>query len=115
MRVLVCGGRNHSGRLLLRLTLDGIHSESGISLLINGGASGADRLSQEWAQSRFIATAQFMAEWDKHGRAAGPIRNQKMIDEGKPDLVVAFAGGKGTADMVRRARNAGIAVKEVLE
>jgi hypothetical protein len=51
------------------------------------------------------------ADWRKYGAAAGPIRNQRML-EGPPDIVVAFAGGKGTADMVQRARAAGIAVIE---
>jgi hypothetical protein len=53
----------------------------------------------------------YKAEWDKHGRAAGPIRNQQMLDDGKPDLVLAFAGGRGTDDMCRRAREAGIEVR----
>ena len=53
------------------------------------------------------------ADWAKHGRKAGPIRNQRMIDEGRPDLVVAFPGGTGTADMVERARVAGIRVIEI--
>lgn len=53
----------------------------------------------------------FKADWDKHGKAAGPIRNQQMLDEGKPDLVLAFAGGKGTDDMCRRARAAGVEVR----
>jgi hypothetical protein len=51
-----------------------------------------------------------MADWNTHGRAAGPIRNQRMLDEVKPELVVAFPGGRGTADMVRRAREAGVNV-----
>lgn len=46
-----------------------------------------------------------------NGKAAGPIRNQRMLDEGKPDLVVAFPGGRGTADMVRRAKAAGVPVR----
>lgn len=52
----------------------------------------------------------FRANSRKHGRAAGPIRNQQMLDEGKPHLVVAFPGGTGTADMVRRAQAAGVLV-----
>lgn len=44
-------------------------------------------------------------------RAAGPIRDQEMLDKGKPDLVVAFLGNRGTADMVRRAREAGVPVR----
>lgn len=55
----------------------------------------------------------FEADWHTHGRAAGPIRNRRMIEEGKPDLVVAFPGGRGTANMVNQARAAGIEVREV--
>jgi hypothetical protein len=55
----------------------------------------------------------YVAQWKKHGRAAGPIRNQRMLDEGKPDLVVAFPGGRGTADMIRRAERAGVPVQQV--
>jgi hypothetical protein len=53
----------------------------------------------------------YVAQWKKHGRAAGPIRNQRMLDKGKPDLVVAFPGGRGTADMIRRAERAGVPVR----
>jgi len=52
-------------------------------------------------------------EWDELGKKAGPLRNQRMLDEGKPDLVVAFPGGGGTKDMVRRAVKAGVAIHEV--
>ena len=47
-------------------------------------------------------------DWKKYGKKAGPLRNQQMLEEGKPDLVVAFPGGNGTADMVRRAKKANI-------
>ena len=57
----------------------------------------------------------FPAEWDKYGVSAGPIRNQKMIDEGKPDLVFAFPGGRGTTDMIRRAAVAGIRVVRAMQ
>jgi hypothetical protein len=76
-------------------------------MIIHGGASGADRLAGEWAASRGIPVEVHPADWQKYGRAAGPIRNQQMIDR-KPDMVVAFPGGRGTADMVRRVRMAGI-------
>src|SRR5262249_16770583 len=51
-------------------------------------------------------------EWDELGKKAGPLRNQRMLDEGKPDLVVAFPGGGGTKDMVRRAVQAGGIIHE---
>lgn len=55
----------------------------------------------------------YPADWKRDGRGAGPIRNQRMIDEGKPHIVIAFPGGKGTADMVMRAEMAGIPVVKV--
>ena len=54
----------------------------------------------------------YPANWNLHGRAAGPIRNKQMLDEGKPDIVYAFhpniSESKGTKDMVRQAKNRGI-------
>ena len=93
-RVLVCGGRAYDDRDALFAALDRLHSERGIAVLIAGGAQGADTLAVEWAQARGIRTEVYMAEWDKYGRAAGPIRNKQMLDEGLPDLVIAFPGGK---------------------
>lgn len=113
MRVLVCGGRAYEEREHLFVTLDRLHRARGITLVIAGGARGADTLAEEWAKDRSVPHQIFHAEWDTLGRPAGPIRNQRMLDEGKPDLVVAFPGGKGTADMVRRAYEAGVRVMEV--
>ena len=107
MRVLVCGGREFHERAKLRKTLAELE---GISVVINGGAPGADRMAEEWARHQGIPTIRMEANWTRYGRKAGPMRNQWMIDHAKPDLVVAFAGGHGTADMVRRAEDAGIAV-----
>jgi hypothetical protein len=55
----------------------------------------------------------YPADWTRHGKAAGPKRNQLMLDKEKPDLVIAFPGGKGTADMVARAKAQGFKVMEV--
>ena len=71
--------------------------------IIHDGAPGADTLAAEVAQELGIRARAYPADWRKHGRAAGPIRNQLMLDDGKPDILVAFPGGKGTADMIRRA------------
>jgi hypothetical protein len=125
MRVLVCGGRDfgkiESEALLVARTLDALDDDHPISEMFHGGAKGADLLAATWAVARNalrrdvprIIIHEFPADWDAHGKAAGPLRNQRMIDEGKPDLVVAFPGGSGTADCVRRARAAGIPVQEV--
>lgn len=114
MRVLVCGGRNYSDVDRVYAELDRIHKTTPISCIIEGGANGADYLASRWSAKNDIKDhARFLADWAPFGRKAGPIRNQKMLEEGKPDLVVAFPGGSGTDDMVRRAWAAGVHVKEI--
>lgn len=113
MRVLVCGGRDFRDRDLAYTTLDNLHFIEPITHIIQGGASGADFLAFRWAENHFIPSTEYRADWNANGRAAGPIRNQRMIDEGKPDFVVAFRGGRGTADMLRRAKAAGIKTTEI--
>jgi predicted Rossmann-fold nucleotide-binding protein len=134
MRLLVCGGRNYgeipdgcpaeqirhysekAGRevFLLRETLGHLFIERNVNTVITGGARGADSHAFRFARQQGRHTLVFKADWSL-GKKAGPVRNQKMIDEGRPDLVLAFPGGKGTADMVRRARETGIEVMEVGE
>lgn len=81
--------------------------------IIHGGANGADSLAHQYAHISGIPVTVYPADWKKHGRGAGPIRNAQMLTEGKPDLVVAFPGGTGTKDMVTRAKRAGVEVLEV--
>jgi hypothetical protein len=113
MKVLVCGGRNFDDAEAVNKALDIFHAGEPITLIIQGGATGADELAQKWADSHGIWCHVFRPDWATHGSAAGPIRNQRMIDKGQPDLVMAFPGGRGTADMVRRAKAADIHVIEV--
>jgi hypothetical protein len=109
-RVLVCGGRDFSDWNFVWHTLDALRP---ITDLIAGGADGADHHAKCWAWNNpSVAYHEFPVDWKAHGRSAGPRRNQRMLDEGRPDLIVAFEGGRGTADMVRRARSAGVTVWE---
>jgi hypothetical protein len=110
MRVLVCGGRNFDDVNAVHGALDAIHAETPITFIIEGGARGADSLAQFWALSNEIPGKSYPADWETHGRAAGPIRNLEMLTDGKPDLVVAFPGGRGTQNMVTQARLAGVRV-----
>jgi hypothetical protein len=113
MKVLVCGGRDFDDYSKLCEVLDGIDKGHMIRELIHGAARGADRLAAQWAWAHGVPVNAFAANWSKEGRSAGPLRNQRMLELGKPDLVVAFKGGRGTADMVARARAAGVEVREV--
>ena len=142
MRVLVCGGRKFYNKILFKRTLDLLHERRGlvpiiigsnvsflgadaalipdgpITCIIQGGASGADFLGKHWA----IAVACIPQEEYKmagQGRSAGPQRNAIMLKAGRPDLVLAFGSeekgtrGRGTNDMVKKARSARVAVMEV--
>lgn len=104
MRVLVCGGRNYRDYETLSSVLSGIRP----SIVIDGGARGADWMASSWALENGVHSVTYKADWNAHGKAAGPMRNRRMIVEGKPDIVVAFPGGKGTEDMISKARSAGI-------
>lgn len=116
MRVLVCGGRGYSDREYMDRYLRLIDRAKGpITLLISGEARGADTLAKQWAEGCGCPYLGFPANWNKHGKAAGPIRNQQMLNEGKPDLVIAFPGGRGTADMISRAEKTGIKVLRALK
>ena len=109
MKVLVCGGRDFDNFSFLSDELDKI----GITHLIHGGAEGADTLAGEWAYMNNIICTRYPALWHIYGKSAGPMRNQQMLDHGRPDLVVAFPGGKGTAHMVSIAKKANVKVIEI--
>ena len=121
MRVLVCGGRDFKDVAKLWRVLDELDQTEGPIRCVMDGASddvtgsyiGADYWGNQWALARDKPTLRFHAEWKCLGRAAGPTRNKRMLVEGKPDVVVAAPGGRGTADMIRQTRAAGVRVIEV--
>lgn len=110
MVVLVCGGRDWIDLDRTYYALDLLRFRVEIIKLIHGGARGADTLAGDWAKTREIHVETYPANWSLHGRRAGYLRNQQMLDKGTPDLAVAFPGGRGTADMVRRCQREGINV-----
>jgi len=113
MKVLVCGGRDYVDRESLFATLTAIHTATPFALVIHGAAKGADRLAGEWAESVGIPVAAYPADWKRYRGSAGPRRNAQMLAEGKPDLVVAFPGGTGTANMIGQATAASVQVHQV--
>lgn len=140
LRVLVFGGRNFghdNGRNAnwqreqeqVFKALAELHARRVISCVITGGATGADACARAWALRHGVPSEEYRADWKdltapgalvRHGRfgpynaMAGPQRNQRMIDEGKPHCGVAFPGGRGTEDMRSRLDAAGIPVWEPL-
>lgn len=110
MRILITGGRDFADAKLLNAALDRLHSEAPITCMIHGAAKGADALAGQWANANSIEEIACPANWKQHGRAAGPIRNKLMLELHQPDLVIAFSGGRGTANMVGLAERAGTKV-----
>lgn len=108
-RILICGDRNYQDWIKVQEYLDTI---SRTTIIIHGGAKGADSLAGNLATSLKMKVIKFSADWDKYGKAAGVLRNQQMLDEGHPDLVVYFhkdiENSKGTRDMLKRATDSGI-------
>lgn len=111
MRVLVCGGRNFTYKDFVFRFLNHYHKQHKITTLIHGNASGVDSLAKTWAMTYKIPSVKsYPANWKKHGKSAGFVRNQQMLDEGKPDVVIAFDGGKGTRNMITISKKANIPV-----
>lgn len=126
MRVLVCGSRTWDDLFIVGAVLDGLLEQALCNFdypltIITGGALGADACARRffggkladhtYAEHEHVFHETYPANWHEHGKAAGPIRNQQMLDEGKPEIVVAFSDlpvTTGTSDMVKRAKRAGL-------
>lgn len=111
MTVIITGGRWYRDMERIFTELDKLEP----TLIVHGGASGADFLAKFYAQERGIPCRVFEALWEKHGRAAGPLRNEQMLSSYPDALVLAFPGGSGTRDCVRQALDGGMHVVQIGE
>ena len=111
MKILVCGDRNWQYDIAINMALSFIKPKP--KQIIEGGATGADQMAAEWAKINNVEINEYQAEWTKFGRAAGPIRNARMLQE-KPDIVISFHNhieqSKGTKNMIYQALKANIEV-----
>ena len=109
--VLVCGSRNWTNIEDIYNALYGMPKDT---VIVNGACRGADNISKYVAQALHLECREYPANWDLHGKAAGPIRNQEMLNKEKPHLVIAFhpniKKSKGTRDMCKRAKTQNIPV-----
>lgn len=116
--LLVSGGRDYADRSHVFWVLDAlqpcavVHGACGVDADRPRWARlrGADRLADAWCARRQVPAIRVPARWSALGRRAGAVRNQQMLDLYHPALLVAFPGHLGTADLVRRARAAGVSV-----
>ena len=117
MRVIVCGSGTWKDRDAVRVILHGLIRVHGELTVIHGGClSGADlHVARLAAQADSVTVEAYPANWDLHGKYAGPLRNRLMADSGA-DLCVAFTdmpATEGTAHMIRCAKRVGIPVLQV--
>jgi ribA/ribD-fused uncharacterized protein len=108
MRLCIAGGCDFTDVEYAIPRIQKVHLADPVDTEICGMARGADLIGRAWAKELGIPVEEYHADWKRYGRAAGPIRNQRMADEGKPDCVLALPGNSGTASMVEIARKAGI-------
>lgn len=105
MKVIVCGGRDYDNYDIVCEVLDRVQRERGFTAVVQGGAKGADMLGKRWAIENNYPYEEYTANWSLYGKAAGVLRNQEMLEESGAQIVIAFPGGTGTYDMIKRARN----------
>jgi hypothetical protein len=116
--IVVTGSRNWDDSNLIRAVLTGIADKARAAgqnpVLIHGNARGVDKMAERIWIELGLPFKRYPADWGRHGKAAGPIRNRQMIDTENPDLVVAFRKGgtdsKGTTDCMTYAQGKGIEV-----
>lgn len=125
MIVVITGGRDYTDGFMVRAVLDGLNAQFDPLIVYHGGAKGADRFAAMWADDAGVEAKLFTADWEKHGKAAGPIRNEQMLadailnstfEEDAP-IVLAFKNGfdrtletGGTEHMCLIARLADVTV-----
>lgn len=108
MKILISGSRYYSNYQKIFTFLKGKNKEYDNLVIVEGGARGADSLARKACKKLDIEFKEYRANWKKYGKAAGPIRNQKMLDDNVDvDLVAIFHENlnksKGTKDMMKRA------------
>lgn len=109
MKVIVTGGRDYQDFAMVQDILSTLSPD----FVIQGGASGADAHARTWAEDNNVELATYTAKWDEFGRAAGPFRNNLMLKDHPDALVLAFPGGRGTANCVRQAKEMNMMVLKV--
>lgn len=114
--VMVSAGRDYTNREAIRSDFSAVDEEAReeglpVKLLHGDCKTGGDQIADAEARALGWDVEKHPADWDKHGKAAGPIRNGEMVAL-RPDILFAYptAQSRGTWDAVRKARAAGIMV-----
>lgn len=115
MRVIIAGSRTFGSRRAEVLEAIDACDQLGtirITEVISGCAQGVDKIGEEWAVDHGIHIRRFPADWDTHGKSAGPIRNREMARHAEAVILIWDGTSRGSADMLRVAGEAGLVVYE---
>ncbi len=113
MKIIICGGREYKDSAYIWRQLGLYHERFGITEEVDGDCRGADRIGGAWAEYYDIPRTPCPVtteDWDTHGKKAGNMRNQYMLETHRPDVVLAFPGGPGTSHMKKISKKAGVEV-----
>jgi hypothetical protein len=115
-RILVTGSRRWADHRSIHATLDDALARAAGPLIVVVGdcPTGADLAARNWTSTHHVGLEIHTADWRRHGRAAGPLRNQAMVDAGADEcLAFSLPGSRGTLDCMRRARRAAIPTRVI--
>ena len=107
MRLLVCGGRHYDDADAVRGELDRLHRDQPLTVLVHGGLAGIGTAAEAWARARNVHVVRYPPNWTLLGSKAEAHRNAFMLADSRPDMVLAFPGGRDTLELLRMTRAAG--------
>lgn len=113
--VAVTGGRDFNHIDFIYKTMNEVNIKYDVYEYVFGDAHGVDAHVQKWVIENKLNHKKYYADWGFHGKSAGPIRNKQILDECRPNLLIAFPGGRGTANMVIQARRRGVPIMICLQ
>lgn len=105
MRLVVAGSRDIDNRVAVQTILNNFLARHDVDEIMTGGARGVDDMAHRFAEERGIDNYVVKADWEEHGRAAGPIRNEKMAKMGDALLAIWDGKSSGTRSMIDNALN----------
>lgn len=112
MRTIVAGSRDCVNAALVWQVLDACPFH--ISMVIYGDCRGVDRIGKDWAQHNFKSYVPYPADWDKHGKPAGPIRNTEMAKNADALVLIWNGSSSGSADMLKKAKARNLEIMQVI-
>lgn len=110
MRLLICAGRHYADTLMCERVLDAYRDIKCVQVLIHGASQFLGNVLEDWAREHEIDVVRYPPNWKKHGKQAERQRNQFMLNDSRPDVVIALPGGDDTRELILQARAAGIHV-----